>query len=452
MTFKLGLSMYLDVVIFWIFVVSVYFTFKLDFANLRLFKHACKTLMKGKEPGAIGELSPFQALAVALSGTVGLGNIVGPIFGIVIGGPGVIFWIAIAGMIGMCSKFAEITMAHKYRFIDKAGHAVGGSFDYIKISISRLGHKKLGNTAAYLYAALLFLAIICGGSLFQSNQIVSLISEQYFSGSQHANKALGLFLVIIVGLSALGSLKFLGTVLSKTLPIASLAIITSSAIVIAYHHNNFVPVLKSIVFDAFTGSAAGVGFLTVVFIGTQRAFYASVAGLGISTVIHSSSQTKIPAREGCIGMLEPFFDTIMICTLCGVAVLCSGALDHFTKEQIMKSGGIILANYAYGSVSPALMKVLHICAACFAISVMISLRCVAMIAWNYMFAGHAKALFFILYVGCVYLGAVGDFSMILEAADVIALSLAVPNNLALLLMRNEIKKEKDDYMNMVRHA
>ncbi len=320
--------------VFFLLGTGLFFTIYLGFPQIRYFRHALR-IVRGKydKAGDVGDTSHFQALSTALSGTVGTGNIAGVALAIHLGGPAALFWMLVTAMLGMCTKFVEVTISHKYRDVLPDGTISGGPMYYMKKKLNittRSG--KLIRTGAILGAFFAFATILSSfgtGSLPQVNSIADSLFDTF-----HLNRILsGGVLAVLLGLVIIGGIKRIAKVTSTLVPVMAIFYFLGAMFVIATNYQNILPSLASIFEDAFTGSAAVGGFLGAGFaftfnMGVNRGLFSNEAGQGSAPIAHSAAKAHEPVSEGMVAILEPFIDTIIICSLTGLVLLSSGVWNE----------------------------------------------------------------------------------------------------------------------------
>src|SRR5210317_529150 len=327
---------------------GVFFTFYLKFPQVRYFRHAF-FMVTGKydEKGAKGDTSHFRALTTALSGTVGTGNIAGVALAIHLGGPAALFWMLITAVLGMCTKFVEVTISHKYRDILPDGSISGGPMYYMKKRMNITTRRgKIIKTGAILGGFFAFATILSSfgtGSLPQINSI----SESMFSSFGINHALTGGILAIFLGLVIIGGIKRIAKVTSTLVPLMALIYFIGAILVIATNYQNILPSLGSIFTEAFTGSAAVGGFLGAGFAftfnkGVNRGLFSNEAGQGSAPIAHSAAKAQEPVSEGMVAILEPFIDTIIICTLTGLVLLSSGVWNEKIENKFEQADLVIL--------------------------------------------------------------------------------------------------------------
>ena len=442
--FDLGSNV--PIVVIWLIFGALFFTFKMNFINIRGFKHAID-LVKGKydDPNDEGEVSHFQALATALSATVGLGNIAGVAVAIAVGGPGATFWMIVAGLLGMSSKFVECTLGVKYRVLNDEGEVSGGPMYYLQNGLKKYGFKNLGKILAVIFAILCIGGSFGGGNMFQANQAYAQLSGQ-FPLLQGNGPMFGFLLAILVGTVIIGGIKSIAKVTEKIVPFMAVLYVLAAMIIIAVNYNMIGWAFSEILTGAFAPSAAFGGFIGVLIQGFRRAAFSNEAGVGSASIAHSAAKTNQPVSEGIVSLLEPFIDTVLICTMTALVIIVTG----FSGVQGIE--GAQLTSQAFGSVISWFPYVLVIAIFLFAFSTMISWSYYGLKSWTFLFGSSNKSkityklifLIFIIIGSSVSLGAVIDFS------DMMILAMAFPNILGLLILSKEVKFDMKDYFKKVK--
>jgi len=442
--FDLGSNV--PIVVIWLIFGALFFTFKMNFINIRGFKHAID-LVKGKydDPKDEGEVSHFQALATALSATVGLGNIAGVAVAIAVGGPGATFWMIVAGLLGMSSKFVECTLGVKYRVLNDEGEVSGGPMYYLQNGLKKYGFKNLGKILAVIFAILCVGGSFGGGNMFQANQAYAQLSGQ-FPLLQGNGPMFGFLLAILVGTVIIGGIKSIAKVTEKIVPFMAVLYVLAATIIIAVNYNMIGWAFSEILTGAFAPSAAFGGFIGVLIQGFRRAAFSNEAGVGSASIAHSAAKTNQPVSEGIVSLLEPFIDTVLICTMTALVIIVTG----FSGVQGIE--GAQLTSQAFGSVISWFPYVLVIAIFLFAFSTMISWSYYGLKSWTFLFGSSNKSkityklifLIFIIIGSSVSLGAVIDFS------DMMILAMAFPNILGLLILSKEVKFDMKDYFKKVK--
>ena len=430
-------------IVLWLIIGAIFFTFKMNFINFRGFRHAIN-LVRGvyDKPKSKGEVSHFQALATALSGTVGLGNIAGVAIAVSVGGPGATFWMIIAGLLGMSSKFVECTLGIKYRNIDKKGEVSGGPMYYLSKGLDKRNLKNLGRVLAVVFAIFTILASFGGGNMFQANQSFSHLANE-IPALEGNGFYFGLIMAILAGVVIIGGVKSISKVTEKIVPFMAVLYVIASLTVIFYHFSDIPYVIRSIIDGAFSSPAIKGGFIGVLIMGFRRAAFSNEAGIGSSPIAHSAAKTSRPISEGTVSLLEPFIDTVFICTMTSFVIIITGR--H--QETYMNLEGAVLTSNAFGSVLSWLPKVLMIAIFLFAFSTIISWSYYGLKAFTYLF-GNKKVYvntYKIIFLCFVIVGASSSLSSVTDFSDMVLLSMGIPNILGLYILVSEIKKDKNKY-------
>ncbi|MDO9595514.1 MAG: alanine/glycine:cation symporter family protein, partial [Lutibacter sp.] len=428
-------------IVIWLSIGALFFTIRMGFINIKGFKHAIN-LARGKydDPNAPGQVTHFQALATAVSGTVGLGNIAGVAVAISLGGAGATFWIILAGLLGMSSKFVECTLGVKYRDIAADGRVFGGPMNYLRNGLEKQNKKVLGKVLAGVFAVLCVGASFGGGNMFQANQAFEAVSGQIPELAGHGFW-FGIIISMLVAAVIVGGIKSIAKVTEKIVPIMASIYVIACLAVIFINIENIGPAFVAIFDGAFSPSALKGGVIGVLIIGFQRAAFSNEAGVGSAAIAHSVAKTNNPPSEGFVSLLEPFIDTVVVCTLTALVLIFTG------KHEVVGMGGAQLTSDAFGTVISWFPYVLTVAIFLFAFSTMISWSYYGMRAWSYLFGKSKKAemiykMFFLVFVvvgASVSLGAVLDFS------DMMILAMAFPNIIGLYLMSGEVKADLDEY-------
>ncbi len=429
-------------IVVWLIAGAAFFTFRMGFINVRGFKHAID-LARGKfsDPNAPGKVTHFQALATAVSATVGLGNIAGVAVAVSIGGAGATFWMILAGLLGMSSKFVECTLGVKYREIKADGRIFGGPMNYLRYGLEKRNLKWLGKVLAVIFAVLCIGASFGAGNMFQSNQSFSIMASQ-FPVLEGWGFWFGIGLAVLVGVVIIGGIESIAKVTEKVVPIMAIIYVLAALIIIGINIENIGPAFSAIYNGALNSSALKGGFIGVLIIGFQRAAFSNEAGVGSAAIAHSATKTHNPASEGFVGLMEPFIDTVVVCTLTALVLIFTG------MHEVPDVTGVELTANAFGSVISWFPYVLAVAVFLFAFSTMISWSYYGMRGWTYLFGKTKKSelaykitfLVFVVIGASVSLGAVLDFS------DMMILAMAVPNMIGLYIMSSEVRKDLAYYL------
>ena len=428
-------------IVVWLVLGALFFTVRMGFINFRGFKHSID-LAKGKydDPTAPGQVTHFQALATAVSGTVGLGNIASVAVAISLGGAGATFWMILAGLLGMSSKFVECTLGVKYRFIAEDGSVYGGPMNYLRYGLEKQSKKGLGKVLAVMFAILAIGASFGGGNMFQANQAFAGLVTQ-FKFLEGYGFWFGVVTAVLVGFVIIGGIKSIAKVTEKVVPFMASVYVIAALAVIIINIENIGPAFSAIIDGAFSPSAIKGGIIGVLIVGFQRAAFSNEAGVGSAAIAHSAAKTHHPPSEGFVALLEPFIDTVVVCTLTALVLIFTG------MHEVEGVAGAQLTSDAFGSVISWFPYVLAGAVFLFAFSTMISWSYYGMRAWTYLF-GRNKAvevaykiifLIFVVIGSSVSLGAVLDFS------DMMILAMSFPNIIGLLLMSGEVRRDLNEY-------
>ncbi|MEN8666208.1 MAG: alanine/glycine:cation symporter family protein [Flavobacteriaceae bacterium] len=419
----------------------------------------------GDVPGTIkdeskeGEVSHFQALATAVSGTVGLGNIAGVAVAIAIGGPGATFWMIVCGLIGMSTKFVECTLGVKYRDVGSDGTVYGGPMYYLSRGLDQMGLKFLGKALAVVFAILCVGASFGGGNAFQSNQAAVQLTTMFNLEGGATGVIIGVVLAILVGIVIIGGIKKIASVTEKIVPFMAGIYVLASLIIIFSNISYIGDAFAMIFSGAFSPEAGLGGVMGVIIVGFQRAAFSNEAGAGSAAIAHSAVKTKYPASEGVVALLEPFIDTVVICTMTALVIIFfnmdAGAFDYgnavgstvLLNESGTYVGGVDLTSMAYDSVIPGFRYVLTIAIILFAFSTMISWSYYGLQSWKFLF-GRGKAAdtaYKILFLLFVVIGAAATLDAVIKFSDAMILALVFPNMIGLLFLFPKVRAELKKY-------
>lgn len=439
----------IPLIVVWLILGALFFTIKMGFINFTGIKQAIN-LVSGKfsDPNDKGEVSHFQALTTALSATVGLGNIAGVAVAIVVGGAGATFWMIVAGLLGMASKFVECTLGVKYRQINEAGEVSGGPMYYLSEGLKRKNMAGLGKVLAVLFAILCIGASFGGGNMFQANQAFVQVSAKVplFQG----NGALfGVILAIFVGLVIVGGIKSIARVTDKIVPFMVAVYVGFALIIIFMNIDNLHAALSAIWHGAFSPSALKGGVIGVLVIGFQRAAFSNEAGVGSASIAHSASRTKYPISEGIVALLEPFIDTVVVCTMTALVLIFTG----FANDAGGMNGSE-LTSAAFSSVFSWFDWVLLVAIVLFAFSTMISWSYYGLKAWSYLFGNTRRSEYSykLLFLVFVVVGSSVGLGSVLDFSDLMILGMAFPNILGLFLLSGEVRADLKAYFKGIKEG
>ena len=437
--FKIGGENGFPFIVLWLFVAAFFFTLRMGFINLRGFKHALD-VVRGKydDPHDEGEVSHFQALATAVSGTVGLGNIAGVAVAIQLGGPGAMFWLTLAGFLGMVTKFVECSLAVKYRRILDDGTVLGGPMYYLTRGLSNKGMRPLGQGLAVLFCILCLGGSLGGANMFQSNQAYAAISGLI------PGLPAWIFGLILAGLAAfviIGGIRRIGAVAEKLVPAMAAIYAIACLFVIVVNITEVPAAIGTIISQAFAPTAVTGGLVGVIVQGIRRSSFSNEAGVGSAAIAHSAARTDEHIREGIVALLEPFIDTIVICNMTAIAIVLTGVYQD-TGDGL---SGVAMTSSAFESVIGWFPIILSIAVCLFAFSTIISWSYYGIQAWTYLFGERSTLLFKLIYVTCTFLGTLTSLGLIIDFSDLMLLGMAFPNLVGCYILSNELAGDLKDY-------
>lgn len=407
-----------------------------------------------------GEVSHFQALSAAVSGTVGLGNIAGVALAISIGGPGATFWMVVCGFLSMSTKFVECTLGVKYRDVGKDGTVYGGPMYYLSKGLTDKGYKFFGKALAVIFAILCVGASFGGGNAVQSNQAAEQIASMIGMQGGYTGTVIGIGIAIIVGFVIIGGIKRIASVTEKIVPFMAVLYIGACLVVIFSNYTYIDDALSMIVTEAFNPRAGLGGFFGVLITGFRRAVFSNEAGAGSAAIAHSAVKTKYPASEGIVSLLEPFIDTVIICTMTALVIIFynSGGIFEYGGDSTgavlingVAVGGVTLTSMAFESVIPWFPYVLTLAVVLFAISTMISWSYYGLQSWKYLFGRSkiADMTYKILFVIFIVIGAAASMKAVFDFSDAMILALVFPNMIGLFILFPKVKEELVRYLKAI---
>jgi alanine or glycine:cation symporter, AGCS family len=423
---------------------GLFFTFYFGFPQLRFFRHAIDvTFGKYDNPDDKGEISHFQALCSALSATIGLGNIAGVAVAISLGGPGAVFWLWVAGFIGMCTKFTEVTLSLKYRDITPEGKVHGGPMFVIKNALPKNMY-----WLGWIYAFFVILSSFGAGNMFQSNQMASVIR-----GSTGLPEwASGLIFCVVAYMVLVGGIKRIGKVTEKMVPaMVGLYLFGAIWIIIADIHmvpDMFVQIFHGAFFGtAAVGGFAGVAVKEVIIMGIRRATFSNEAGMGSAAMAHSAAKST-PIQEGIVALLEPFVDTIIVCTITAVALLLTGA---WSAENV--GVGSEMTAYAFESVMGPLGRwIVTATVTLFAFSTIISWSYYGEQGVTFVFGEKWIPVYRYIFIAFIFVGAITSLGVVLNLSDAVYGLLAIPNMVACYVLLPKVKELLNDYSTKLKNG
>ena len=411
---------------------------------------------------AHGEVSHFQALATAVSGTVGLGNIAGVAVAVATGGPGATFWMIICGLLGMSTKFVECTLGVRYRDVDADGTVHGGPMYYLRRGLADRGMGGAGKVMGILFAIFCIGGSFGGGNAFQSNQAAQQIKSLLgLPDTGAAGTIIGLCMAVMVGFVIIGGIKRIASFTEKIVPLMAIIYCIAALIIILMNITSVPWAIKEIVSGAFTPAAGIGGMLGVLIQGFQRAAFSNEAGAGSAAIAHSAVKTKYPASEGVVALLEPFIDTVVICTMTALVIVLynSGELfawgDLESKKVLIdgvRVGGVDLTSLAFQSVLPGFQYVLTIAIILFAFSTMISWSYYGLQSWKYLFGKSTASDLSYKLVFClvIVIGAAISLGSVIDFSDAMIFAMVFPNMAGLFLLFPKVRAELSRYLEACR--
>jgi len=438
----------LPIVVIVLLLGATFFTLYFGFVQFRNFKLAIDTVRgKYSDPNESGEVSHFQALTAALSGTVGLGNIAGVAVAISLGGPGATFWMITAGLLGMASKFTECTLGVKYRDIGPDGTVYGGPMYYLSRGLAGKGYAGLGRILAVLFAIMCIGGSFGGGNMFQANQAAQQFIDMFNIQGGSSGLIFGLILAVMVALVIIGGIKRIGLVTERVVPFMC-GVYVLAALVIIFAHLGQVPDAFGKIFNgAFTGQGIAGGIIGVLIQGFRRAAFSNEAGVGSAAIAHSAVKTENPASEGVVALLEPFIDTVVVCTMTALVIIITG--NYQTDGSI---SGVDLTSAAFADVIPWFPYVLTIAVVLFAFSTMLSWSYYGLQSWMYLF-GRSKVtdtVYKILFCLFIIIGSAASLDAVIGFSDAMIFAMVVPNMIGLLFLLPDVRKELRNYIHKIR--
>jgi AGCS family alanine or glycine:cation symporter len=433
-------------IVLWLVIAAAIATVYFKFISFRAFKHALE-LIRGdySNPKDSGEVSHFQALATALSGTVGLGNIAGVAIAVSIGGPGATFWMIIAGLLGMSLKFAECTLGVKYRNEYADGTVSGGPMYYLSKGLAEKNMGGLGKFLAVFFAVCCIAGSLGGGNMFQANQsFQQFVNVTGGEGSFMADKGwlFGLVVAIIVGSVIIGGIKSIARVTEKVVPFMAVIYVGAGIIIILANITEVPAALSAIVVGAFSPEGVAGGAVGALIQGFRRAAFSNEAGIGSASIAHSAVRTKEPITEGLVALHEPFIDTVVICTMTALVIVITGS---YSNEAGMS--GVDLTSKAFASVFPWFPYILSLAVILFAFSTMISWSYYGSKSWTYLFGENRTSdlLFKLIFCIFVVIGASMNLGPVVDFSDSAIFAMAIANIIGLYIMFPVVKRELDSY-------
>lgn len=435
----------------WLVCGAIYFTFKMRFVNIRCFKHAIELTMGRFDSGkSTGEVSHFKALATALSATVGLGNIAGVAIAISLGGPGATFWMILAGFLGMTSKFTECSLAQMYRTTRPDGHVLGGPMLYLEEGFSRIGWKKLGKFLAVAFAMLCIGGSFGGGGSFQVNQSLNAIAEVLPFFWSH-KWVYGLIMSFLVGVVIIGGIKRIANVAEKIVPLMCTIYVLMALYILVLNAHMIPFAFSQILYGAFSPESMYGGFIGVLVTGFKRAAFSNEAGVGSAAIAHSAAKSEHPIQEGLVSLLEPFIDTILICTMTALVIIITGAYQNPEYiDLIHRQNGAALTSRALAEGNLAFPYILGGMVFLFAFSTIISWSYYGERSFAFLFGEKYSMAYKIALLVVIFLGAITTSANVLEFGDLMILGMAFPSIVGSLAFSGQVKEKLNEYCQMLK--
>ncbi|MEV0300210.1 MULTISPECIES: alanine/glycine:cation symporter family protein [Streptomyces] len=451
----------LPLIVAWLVVAGLVFTGWFGLIQARKLKLALE-IVRGKydEDGSPGEVNHFQALTAAVSGTVGLGNIAGVAVAVSIGGPGATFWMILCGLLGMATKFVEVTLGVKYREEHPDGTVSGGPMHYLPKGLAERfgsGGAKLGKVLAVLASVMILFFGLFGGNLFQTNQSYAQISSTFggedgFMASSAGAVLFGLLVAALVGLVLLGGIRSIASVTSRLVPAMAIMYVLACLTVILVNVTAVPDAIGSIIDGAFDPEGVAGGVIGALIVGFQRAAFSNEAGIGSAPIAHSAVKTKHPASEGLVALLEPFIDTVVVCTMTALTIVIANPASWDEARQGESIGGVTITSDAFATVLPWFPHLLTVAVLLFAFSTILTWGYYGLKAWTYLFGRSrtSETVFKSVWSLFVVAGALLSLDSLISLADSALFLLAVFNIIGLYLLAPVVKRELNSFLEFVR--
>ncbi len=456
-------------VIFLLVGSAAFFTIYFGFPNIKYFWTSINVVRgkyddveKDDSSSNDGEVSHFQALATAVSGTVGNGNIAGVALAIALGGPGATFWMIVCGLLGMSTKFVECTLGVYYRDVDEDGVVYGGPMYYISRGLKSKGFATLGKIAGALFAIFCIGGSFGGGNAAQSNQATIVLKDLFGYDSTFAGAMIGLVLATFVGIIIIGGIKRIASVTEKVVPFMALLYILACIYILGVNFSFVDDAIALIIKEAFNPTAVGVGgIIGVLMVGFKRAAFSNEAGAGSASIAHSAVKTKYAASEGLVALLEPFIDTVVICTMTALVIIIFNSTGAFVYggdgmggvmiDGVMYEGAGITSK-AFAQYIPYSDIFLTIAVVLFAVSTMISWSYYGLQSWKYLF-GRGKVAdmtYKVLFLIFVVIGAAASMNSIWAFSDAMIFAMVFPNMIGLYFLFPVVKEQLNKYLEAIK--
>ncbi|MEW1604731.1 alanine/glycine:cation symporter family protein [Streptomyces sp. NPDC093808] len=451
----------LPLIVAWLVIAGLVFTAWFGLIQARKLKLAFD-VVRGRydEKGSPGEVNHFQALTAAVSGTVGLGNIAGVAVAVSIGGPGATFWMILCGLLGMATKFVEVTLGVKYREEHPDGTVSGGPMHYLPKGLAdRFGRggAKLGKVLAVLASVMILFFGLFGGNLFQTNQSYAQISSTFggedgFLASSAGAVLFGLVVAALVGLVLLGGIRSIASVTSRLVPAMAIMYVVACLIVILTNVTAVPGAIGEVFQGAFEAEGVAGGVIGALIVGFQRAAFSNEAGLGSAPIAHSAVKTRHPASEGLVALLEPFIDTVVICTMTALTIVIAAPASWDAAREGESIGGVTITSDAFETVLPWFPNLLTVAVLLFAFSTILTWGYYGLKAWAYLFGRSrtSETVFKAVWSVFVVAGSLLSLDSLISLADSALFLLSVFNIIGLYLLAPVVKRELDSFLAYVR--
>ena len=447
---------------------AIFFTLYFGFPNIKYFMTSIRVVSgkydkveKDDSSSDDGEVSHFQALTTAVSGTVGNGNIAGVALAIALGGPGATFWMIVCGLMGMSLKFVECTLGVHYRDVDDDGVVYGGPMYYLTKGLKEKGFVTLGKIAAVFFAIFCIGGSFGGGNAAQANQAALVVKDLLGFESTFSGAIIGIVLAIVVGIIIIGGIKRIASVTEKIVPFMALLYIVACLYILLLNFSFLDDAIALIVKEAFNPTAIGVGgVIGVLMVGFKRAAFSNEAGVGSASIAHSAVKTKYAASEGLVALLEPFIDTVVICTLTALVIITfnsSGVFAYGGEGGVMIDGvmyeGAGITSKAFAEYIPYSDVFLTVAVVLFAVSTMISWSYYGLQSWKFLFGRGEKSdlTYKLLFLSFVIIGSAASMNSIWAFSDAMIFAMVFPNMVGLYILFPVVKEQLTKYLNAIKN-
>ncbi len=437
----------LPLIIVWLAAAAAFFTIYFGFVNVRGFGHAIGLIMgRYADPKHPGEVSHFQALATALSGTTGLGNIAGVAVAVSLGGPGATFWMILAGLLGMSSKFTECILAVKYRNINPDGSVSGGPMYYLSKGLAERNLPGLGKALAVFFAVMCVGGSLGAGNMFQVNQAFEqLRGVTGGDAGVLADKGwlFGLVIAFLVGIVIIGGIKSIARVTAKLVPLMVIIYLAAAITIVLIHIDRLPAAISAIIGGAFNPEGVAGGALGVLIQGFRRATFSNEAGVGSAPIAHAAVRTNEPVTEGLVSLLEPFIDTVVICTMTALVIVITGTYTLYGEGV----AGVALTSAAFENTISWFPYVLTVAVVLFAFSTMISWSYYGAKSWTYLFgeSRNADLVYKVMFCGFVVVGSSTNLTAVIDFSDAMLFAMSLANMTGMYLLAPVVRREFNSY-------